>query len=336
MRIVDAALQLIGPRVANQASARSAASPTGLKPVARFAWFVLVYNIAVILWGAYVRATGSGAGCGSHWPLCNGEILPTSARTQTLIEFTHRVTSGLSLVLVSILLVWCWRRTAKGDWPRYSAVSAAVLLFNEVLLGAALVVFDHVGLDRSASRAVFLYLHFGNTLLLVAALALTAKWLAKRNQRLVVAGARYERIVIALGLLCVMASGMTGSLAALGDTIFPGTSLKTSIAQDFSASAHLLLRLRLIHPVVAAIAFFYVLWMVRKLSRNREESPGTLPYLSTTLLAQIALGVSNVLLLAPVWLQIAHLFVAEVFWIMLVLASSSVLLKPADYAANVP
>jgi heme A synthase len=336
MRIVDAALQLIGPRIANQATVRSAASTTGLKPVARFAWFVLVYNIAVILWGAYVRATGSGAGCGSHWPLCNGEILPTSARTQTLIEFTHRVTSGLSLVLVSILLVWCWRRTAKGDWPRYSAVSAAVLLFNEALLGAALVVFDHVGLDRSASRAVFLCLHFGNTLLLVAALTLTAKWLANRNQRLVLAGARYEQVVIALGLLCVMASGMTGSLAALGDTIFPSTSLKTSMAQDFSASAHLLLRLRLIHPVVAAISFFYVLWMVRKLSRNREKSPGTLPYLSTTLLAQIALGVSNVLLLAPVWLQIAHLFVAEVFWIMLVLASSSVLLKPADSAANVP
>ena len=336
MRIVDSALQRIGPRVANLATMRSAVSTTGLKPVARFAWLVLVYNIAVILWGAYVRATGSGAGCGSHWPLCNGEILPTSARTQTLIEFTHRVMSGLSLVLVSILLIWCWRRTAKGDWPRYAALSAAVLLLNEALLGAALVVFEHVGLDHSASRAVFLGLHFGNTLLLVAALTLTAKWLANGNQRLIVTGARYERIVIAFGLLFVMATGMTGSLAALGDAIFPSTTLKASIAQDFSASTHLLLRLRLIHPVVAAIAFFYTLWMVQKLSKNREESSGTLPFLSTTLLAQIALGVLNVLLLAPVWLQVAHLFVAEVFWILLVIASSSALLEPADNAAKFP
>ncbi len=42
----------------------------------RYAWGVLLWNVLVALWGAYVRATGSGAGCGSHWPTCNGEILP--------------------------------------------------------------------------------------------------------------------------------------------------------------------------------------------------------------------------------------------------------------------
>jgi heme A synthase len=101
-----------------------------------------------------------------------------ASQTQTLIEFTHRATSGLSLVLVATLLIWAWRRTARGEWSRYSAAAAAILLFNEALLGAILVVFEHVGMDRSASRAVFLSLHFGNTLLLVAALTLTAKWLS--------------------------------------------------------------------------------------------------------------------------------------------------------------
>ena len=320
---VDAAEQSIGGGNA----ALPAVSESGPTPLARFAWFVVAYNIAVILWGAYVRATGSGAGCGSHWPLCNGEILPTSTQTQTLIEFTHRVTSGLSLVLVSVLLIWCWRRTAKGDWPRYSAIAAAVLLVNEAILGAMLVLFDHVGMDRSASRAVFLLLHFGNTLLLVAAPTLTAKWLSSGARRLVSAANRYERIVIALGVLCVMATGMTGSLAALGDTIFPAATLKASIAQDFSSNSHVFLRLRFLHPVVAAIAFLYVLWMVHKLSKNREDSSCTLPFLTTTLLAQIILGVLNVLLLAPTWLQITHLFVAEVFWILLVLASADVLLQ---------
>jgi heme a synthase len=303
------------------------ASKRGLDPVAGFAWFVVVYNIAVILWGAYVRATGSGAGCGSHWPLCNGEILPTTAQSQTLIEFTHRVTSGLSLVFVCVLLVWCWRRTEKGEWARYCAVSAAVLLFNEALLGAMLVVFDHVGMDRSASRAVFLCLHFGNTLLLVAALTLTAKWLSSRERRFVTAAKRQERIVVGLGLLCIMATGMTGSLAALGDTIFPNTTLRGALAQDFSAGSHLLLRLRLLHPVVAGIAFVYVLWMAHKLSK-REDSSRMLPFLSTTLIAQVGLGVLNVLLLAPVWLQITHLFVADIFWILLVLSSADALFKP--------
>lgn len=300
------------------------ASKHRLSSLARFAWFVLVYNIAVILWGAYVRATGSGAGCGSHWPLCNGEIIPTSVQIKTLIEFTHRVTSGLSLVLCAVLLIWCWRRTAKGCWPRRAAVAAAILLVNEALLGAGLVLFEYVGMDRSASRAIFLCLHFGNTLLLVAALTLTAAWLSGGTGPFMVAAPRYERIVIALGLFCLAAAGMTGSLAALGDTIFPATTLQGSIAQDFSAGSHILLRLRFLHPVMAVVAFVYFLWMVHKLSRRHENSR-TLPYLITTLIAQIALGVLNVLLLAPVWLQITHLLVAEVFWILLVLASSDVL-----------
>lgn len=329
MRIVDSALDLIGVRAANQPAASPGVSRTELSPLARFAWFVLFYNIAVIVWGAFVRATGSGAGCGSHWPLCNGEILPTSARMQTLIEFTHRITSGMALLLVLVLLVWCWRRTGKGEWIRYSAATATVLLFNEALLGAMLVIFDHVGLDRSASRAVFLCLHFGNTLLLVASLTLNAKWLASGDRRFVVAATKPRRFFAGVGLLSVMATGMTGTLAALGDTIFPSTTLKASIAQDLSSSSHLLLRLRLFHPAVATIAFFYVLWMVQRLSKNEHESAGTLPFLTTTLLAQIALGILNVLLLAPVWLQLTHLLVAEIFWILLVLASADVLFKPA-------
>jgi len=295
--------------------------------IAHFAWFVVCYNIAVILWGAYVRATGSGAGCGSHWPLCNGEILPTSGKMQTLIEFTHRVTSGLSIVLVSVLLIWSWRRTRKGFWARRSAVCAAVLLLNEALLGAMLVVFDHVGLDRSAGRAVFLCLHFANTLLLVAALTLTAKWLSRPSGLFTFGATRREWVYMGFGLVCVMATGMTGSLAALGDTLFPTASLKASLAQDFASGSHLLLRLRLFHPAMATVALFYVLWMWRQLSKSARESSATLSLLVTTLLAQVALGILNVLLLAPVWLQITHLMVAEIFWILLVIASADLLVN---------
>jgi heme A synthase len=133
-----------------------------------------------------------------------------------------------------------------------------------------------------------------------------------------------ERIVIGFGLLCIMATGMSGSLAALGDTIFPAATLAASIAQDFSSNIHVLLRLRLLHPVVAAMAFVYVLWMVRKFA-NRNESSQALSFLGATLLAQLALGALNVILLAPVWLQLTHLLVAEVFWILLVLGSADLL-----------
>jgi heme a synthase len=319
---VNANHELIGTSVVNRVAARASISKIARVPLAHFAWFVVAYNVAVIVWGAYVRATGSGAGCGSHWPLCNGEFLPAAPQTQTAIEFTHRVTSGLSLVLVAILLIWCWRRTAKGDWPRYSAVAAAVLLFNEASLGALLVLVDHVGgLDRSATHALFLCLHFGNTLSLLAALALTARWISGGGRRFSAVRAPYLTIATVLGLVSVMIIGMTGSLASLGDTLFPADSLWQAVLHDFSSRSPTLLRLRVFHPIAVAIGSIYVLWLIRTFWRKPERSPWVAP-LTFALAVQIALGAMNVMLLAPVWLQMTHLLVAEMLWILLVLASA--------------
>lgn len=292
--------------------------------LARFAWLTLAYNVAVILWGAYVRATGSGAGCGNHWPLCNGAVLPRTAQVQTVIEFTHRLTSGLAVVMVSSLLVWCWRRTAKGDWARYSSLAAILFLFNEALLGALLVLFEHVGQDRSPARVLFLCLHFGNTLLLLAALALTAQWLAKGHRRFSVVKNRAEIVVIVFGLLATVCIGITGSLAALGDTLFPATSLRASFIQDFS-SGNVLLRLRFLHPVAAAIGAMYVLWLIVRNVKKPGQTRNQVIALAAVLIAQIGLGILNVMLLAPLWLQIVHLLVAELFWVLAVLASANLL-----------
>jgi cytochrome c oxidase assembly protein subunit 15 len=320
----------------NLKSQPTAISKTGPTPVGRFAWFVVVYNIAVILWGAYVRATGSGAGCGSHWPLCNGEVLPATSQIQTAIEFTHRVTSGLSLVLMGILLLWCLRHTAKGDWPRYSAIAATVLLLNEAFLGALLVLLDHVGsLDRSAIHAFFLCLHFGNTLLLLAALALTAKWLSARASRFCSVTTPRQLISTGLGLVSVMVIGVTGSLASLGDTIFPADSLWHAVLQDFSSSSHVLLRLRVLHPIGAVIGSVYVLWLIHVFWQKQDRFV-LASLLTFALTAQIVLGALNVIFLAPIWLQSTHLFVAEVFWILLVLASTDQLFASGHSGVLLP
>jgi len=319
---VNASHELIGTSALDQEAGHFSTSEIGRVSLARFAWFVVAYNVAVIVWGAYVRATGSGAGCGSHWPLCNGQFLPTTPQTHTIIEFTHRVTSGLSLVLVAILLIWCWRRTGKGGWARYSAVAAAMLLFNEAFLGALLVLFDHVGgLDRSATHALFLCLHFGNTLLLLAALALTASWLSSHDRSFGFIPNLYRTTATVLGLVSVMVIGMAGSLASLGDTLFPAASLRNGFLQDFSSSTPTLLRLRVLHPIAAIIGSIYVFWLVHRYWRKQERSAWA-PLVTITLFVQIALGAVNVVLLAPVWLQMTHLLVAEIFWILLVLASA--------------
>src|SRR5258708_8991683 len=298
-----------------------------MRPLTRFAWLALAYNITVILWGAYVRATGSGAGCGNRWPLCNGTVLPRTPTAQTIIEFTHRLTSGVAVVMVSSLLVWCWRKTSKGDWVRYSSLLAILFLFNEALLGALLVLFEHVGQDRSGGRVLFLCMHFGNTLLLLAALALTAQWLSKSHRRFLLVKSRAEIVAVAFGLLATIAIGITGSLAALGDTLFPATSLIASLIQAFS-SGNILLRLRFLHPVAAAIGAMYVLWLIVRNAKKPGRTRNQVIALAVVLIGQVGLGILNVMLLAPVWLQIVHLLVAELLWVLVVLTSASLLFVP--------
>ncbi len=308
-------------------------------PAARFAWGVLAYNVGVILWGAYVRASGSGAGCGDHWPLCNGEVLPRAPRIATLIEFTHRVTSGLALVLVIALLIWVWRVTVKRNPARRAAVAALILMLNEAWLGALLVLLQRTGTDASAGRAVLLALHFGNTLLLLASLALCARWLGAVPEA---AGSGKRFAAVAAGLGVIVLVGASGAIAALGDTLFPAKSLHSALQADLSPVSNFLLRLRVIHPVLAVSALIFVLWLSVAASRrrDRELSPARSPRRTdadfnagTAMLIfyflQLMLGMLNVALLAPVWLQITHLLVAQLFWISAVLASDDLLRTPA-------
>ena len=296
--------------------------------VARFAWAALYWNVAVILWGAYVRATGSGAGCGNRWPLCDGEVVGASAKPQTIVEFTHRMTSVISLLMVTGLVIWCWRVTKKGDWARYSAVLAAAFLGNEALLGAALVLFKHVGNDQSGSRILFLCLHFGNTLLLLASLSLTAIWLSNGNRSFRFSRKWQEVSFIGVALLATMLAGITGAVAALADTLFPSTSLRSSLMQDFGSVTPALLHFRLLHPAAALITACYVLWIFLRSSTSRNRFSRSAIALVISVLVQVGVGIANVLFLAPVWLQIAHLFLADVLWILLVLASADLLLEP--------
>jgi heme a synthase len=308
----------------------------------RFAWGVVGYNVLVILWGALVRATGSGAGCGNHWPLCNGQVIPLSPRVDTIIEFTHRCMTGGSTLLVLGLLLWTFRGTVKGQAARVLAVTSMVLLLNEAFLGALLVKLGYVTGNQSMGRVLVLSIHLTNTLLLLAALTLTARLLgtAQMWRELGVGGVK--KVWALLGLAATLIVGVSGSLAALGDTLFPASSLRGAFAQDFAASSPWLLRLRGVHPISAVIAGIFVLWLV---GQTRRVEAGRLPTLVAALLGfQFALGLADVLLLAPVWMQIVHLLGADLYWIALVALAASVvspkaagtLLSQANHLASNP
>jgi heme a synthase len=299
--------------------------------LARFAWWVLAYNLLVIVWGAFVRASGSGAGCGRHWPLCNGEVVPTPKNIATIIEASHRLTSGIALVLVLALVIGCFRRLAKGDRARRGAALSGVFIVTEALIGAGLVLFELVAHDTSMKRALSMVLHLGNTFLLLASLALTAWWLQRRELARAELSAPDERpagelavrgaVVLALGGVLLLAG--SGAVAALGDTLFPARSLREGIAQDLSPVAHAFVRLRMLHPLIALASGVVVLTtaafvrIVRPAPRVRAFSRAT----TVLFVVQFCAGLLNLTLLAPIAMQLVHLLLADAVWIALVLMS---------------
>ena len=218
--------------------------------LARFAWLVLGWNVAVILWGAFVRATGSGAGCGAHWPLCNGEVVPRAPALETMIEFTHRATSGVALLLVFALCLWVFREKPKGHPARRAAAASVFFILTEAAVGAGLVLFQLVGANDSVARAIFMAGHLANTFVLLACLTLTAHWCATDAPLRPEAVSRFGW-VMAAGAVVLVGIGKSGAVAALGDTLYPAQSVLGGLAQDVSSTAHFLVQLRIAHPILA-------------------------------------------------------------------------------------
>lgn len=283
----------------------------------------LIFVIFVILWGAFVRASGSGAGCGAHWPLCDGQIIVRDVNSEKFIELFHRITSGLSFLLV--LFTFLHVRSKENDEIlKKSAAYSFVLICSEALIGAGLVLFGWVKDDSSVSRAFVVAGHLVNSLALLFSLSVLTYVSFSRNrlQNPSLYSWRSFMLVCKEHLFLIFLFFIVssfGAVTALGDTIFPSKSLIEGIQEDFSLSAHFLIKLRVIHPLLALylsakiISFFLI-------ETNNKDTILT-DYLSkigiTTLILQIMVGAANVILLAPTYLQILHLALAVVLWITL-------------------
>jgi len=322
---------------------------------AKYAWFALAFNLLVIVWGAYVRASGSGAGCGSHWPLCNGEVIPGSPTIKTIVEFSHRLSSGLALLLVAGALVWAFR--AYGGSPtvrvgvdigstptltvglpplavkrqlRYLSAAAMFFMLMEAAIGAGLVLFEMVAENKSIARALWVSAHLVNTFLLVGTLAIMA-WTATTGGRLNVRGQGSINRVFAAAIVATLILGVSGAVSALGATLFPVTSLAEGLKQDLSPTAHVLIRLRFFHPLIA-IGVGGLLILTAFFARSRRSGNDVKRW-STALIAlvlvQLGAGAINLLLHAPIWLQLVHLLLSDLVWIALVLLGCSAIHQPA-------
>ncbi len=305
-----------------------------MRPQKRFAVLataLLPYTVAVILWGAYVRASLSGDGCGDHWPLCNGVALPVAPSTKTIVELTHRVTSGLAWIWT--LAMWLVARGlfTRGHATRAAAGWSILFMTTEALVGAGLVLFRMVADNPSSARAAWMSAHLINTFLLLGALT----WMtlsAWHDEGVTWPRDTRSRRLFGGAAALLLLGGVSGAVAALGDTLFPAASLQEALQADLSPTSHIFLRLRLWHPVISILGSGYLLWLVGLFLRDGSRDRSLTLALGALPVIQIAVGFINVALLAPVWLQLTHLLIADAIWVTL--AALALYSQPRISGAN--
>ncbi|QED25702.1 heme A synthase [Microvenator marinus] len=285
------------------------------------AWGFVVYLLGVILFGAWVRITHSGAGCGDHWPTCHGEIIPFEPSTETIIEFTHRVTSGMCGIFGFIIIFWAWKKYGRNR-VFWAAVLTQVFIIIEGLIGAGLVLKELVADNDSVARAVVISLHLVNTLVLMGAATMTAWWAQGGATPRWFAGRDRQAILLRIGALLLIATSMSGAITALGDTLFPvdaliGEGLWARVRGDLGPANHFLVRLRIVHPIVAVLSSVWFLGVAAWTRYNygaRARLVANL--LGGVVFSQIIIGFVNIGLGAPGWLQLVHLTMAQAVWVL--------------------
>ncbi len=299
---------------------------------AKFAWLVLGWNIVVILWGVFLRASKSGDGCGQHWLTCHGEVIPSAPALKTVIEFSHRVTSSLDGLLLIALLVWAfviWKRSRSESSKRILKMAAGSLVFVviEGLLGAGLVLTGNTAENLTPERPFWMAAHLVNTLILLTFLTLTARY-ASGGRPLKFSAEKKYLAAILIGFAAILLVGITGSIAALSHMIFPSGTIAESMAKDFSPTSNILLRLRLLHPITAILTSVFLLFLTGWLTKESGKEKSVVRWsnvLSILVLVQIGFGSLTLLTLAPIVMQLGHLFFVDAIWISYVLFAAGFL-----------
>ena len=312
---------------------------TKLSGLAKYAWFVLAYNLIVILWGVFLRASKSGDGCGQHWLTCHGEVIPSAPQLKTLIEFTHRITSAFDGIFLIALVVWTffvWRSDKSGksggNYVLKAAIGSFVFVVVEGLLGAGLVLTGNTAETLTPARPFWMAAHLINTLILLTFLTLTALF-ASGGKPLDFKARPKITLLLGLGALGIFLIGMSGSVAALSSMLFPSATLAEGVAKDFSATSHVLLRLRVSHPILSITVGVFLAFLASWIKTRAPENPSVNRWanvLTILILIQFASGAITLLTLAPIVMQLVHLFLADAVWIAFVLMSAAILAKKSE------
>jgi heme a synthase len=252
-----------------------------------------IYTLVVIAWGAWVRISHSGDGCGDHWPHCLGELIPLGAEKKTWIEYSHRLMSGL-YGLLALAIFFHFRQLRYGSLTRKLSAAVFVLMLIEAGLGALLVKRGLVTVDDSVERLLVMSLHQLNSFLLTGVSFLLA--------HSVITPLRWRWSKSTFAFIVV---SMTGAIAALSTTLFPTVSLLEGILRDFHEDSHIFVRLRILHPVLALSLMGFLAYHFYLKGKAR---------LALEIFGALLVGVVTLMTLSPVWLKLTHLLLAHYLW----------------------
>lgn len=273
----------------------------------------IVLSILSILAGAFVRATGSGDGCGSTWPTCKGKIIPQLSDTSEVIEFSHRSVSGILLIVTLIIFIKS-RNMSKGSIVRTTVNFLTFFVLFEAAIGAVIVLYEWVGLNSSLPRIIAVPIHLVNTFGLLACYAILYKVLLNNFKNI---KQLWDRRFVFIAFLFLL-SGATGSITALADVLFPSASFYEGLMEDFDRTSELLTRLRILHPMVATGLSVALIIESRKVQKDYKID---VKFFQILVFIAVILGVLNVLSNILLLLSILHLAIADLLWITYIYVS---------------
>ena len=294
---------------------------------------ILFFALFVILWGAWVRFSHSGDGCGAHWPLCHDQWVPYEGSQKTWMEWIHRASSGLFGLLVLSLTFFSFKYFPRKHKVRLYSIGVLFFTCTEALIGALLVLGSFTGQNASLMRVVILNTHLINSLLLIACLVFCWRSVTPVFQKI-----SFQKIAFFGGIFIFIAS--TGSIASLSNTLFPSTSLVQGFFMDWDfKNSPWIVQLRLLHPLMAVLlggmclyylsnrkkTFFQkIYFLLTYLFSFKSRHTFVLNLSKNLILAVLFLmglftGAITLFTLSPVLMKLIHLFIAYLIWIFIFL-----------------
>lgn len=300
----------------------------------KWSWALLWLTVGVIVGGSLVRATGSGDGCGESWPRCEGSLFPLGGGTETTIEFAHRAATVFLGVVLLIVIVLAFRAGDAGRDVRRALKWVAIFFTGEVIVGAVLVLAGWVDMDASIGRMIVVPIHLVNTFLLLGATVLVVHVASGGTWPRLETKRRSNQIGLAI-LGTILLIGALGGLNALADSLYPADTLAEGLRAEFGAAAPVLVRVRIFHPMIAIAGSLGVLMWLRSPSFDGAGLVRPLANAAAVVIGlEVVIGIVNVALLTPVEIQMVHLVVADVLWILATLAVVRVVAATTDVSGR--